>query len=278
MLTAAVKSSDQPLGVFVIIRKRNEPFTEQEASLVRLVGGQAERIFDRQRALLNASRLVTMGKMISEISHDLRKPLTNIRGSLQVLAGRLRSDPHTASILKSTEEEVVRLAALVTELVDFSNPTKYRTDRRDLRPIIFRAVGLIEQTARKSGIEVAVRIPSVLKPIYCDENQITEALLNILMNAVESMAKGGTLTVTASTEPSFETGSEHVLIVIADTGAGMTQAELARCFERYFTTKTTGTGLGLAIVQRIIQAHDGQITAESIPGEGTKFLIRLPVR
>ena len=109
-------------------------------------------------------------------------------------------------------------------------------------------------------------------------SQITEALLNVLMNAVESMSDGGTLTVTASTEPSFDTGDEHVLIGIADTGSGMTQAGLARCFERYFTTKTTGTGLGLAIVQRIIQAHDGTITAESTPGTGTRFSIRLPVR
>ncbi len=278
MLTTAVRSADQPLGVFVIIRRHEKPFSESERSLVRLIGGQAERIFDRQRALLNASRLVTMGKMISEISHDLRKPLTNIRGSLQVLGGRLQSDPHTGSILKSTEEEVIRLAALVTELVDFSNPTRYRTERRDMRPMIFRAVGLIEQAAKKHDIEVAVRIPSVLKPIFCDENQITEALLNVLMNAIDAMNKGGTLTVTATAEPSFPSGEEQIQIVISDTGSGMSSAELARCFERYYTTKTTGTGLGLAIVQRIVQAHDGTVMAESTPGKCTQFILRFPVR
>ena len=210
ILTSAVRSADQPLGVFAIIRRHGQPFDDAERNLVKLIGGQAERIFDRQRALLNASRLVTMGKMISEISHDLRKPLTNIRGSLQVLRGRLQSDSHTGSILKSTEEEVVRLAALVTELVDFSNPTKYRTERRDLRPIIFRAVGLIEQAAKKHDVEVAVRIPSVLKPIFCDENQVTEALLNVFMNAIEAMEKGGTLAVTATAEPSFPSGEEFM--------------------------------------------------------------------
>lgn len=278
ILTAAVRSVDQPLGVFAVIRRQDRPFDENERRLLKLVSGQAERIFDRQRALINASRLVTMGKMISEISHDLRKPLTNIRGSLQVLRGRMAADTHTGAILKSTEEEVVRLAALVTELVDFSNPTRYRTDRRDLRPIIFRAVGLVEQFAKKHDIEVEVRIPSVLRPVFCDENQITEALLNILMNAVEAMGKGGTLTVTATAEPVFPSGEEQVHITVADTGPGMGQAELARCFERYFTTKSTGTGLGLAIVQRIIQAHDGTITAESSPGQGTQFHIRMPVR
>ena len=278
ILTAAVRSADQPLGVFAIIRRHDQPFDDAERGLIRLVGGQAERIFDRQRALLNASRLVTMGKMISEISHDLRKPLTNIRGSLQVLGGRLQADAHTASILKSTEEEVVRLAALVTELVDFSNPTRYRTERRDMRPIIFRAVGLIEQAAKKNDVEVAVRIPSVLKPIFCDDNQITEALLNVLMNAIESMSRGGTLTVTATSEPSFPTGEEQIRLVVTDSGPGMSPEGLARCFERYYTTKTTGTGLGLAIVQRIVQAHDGVVTAESAPGKGTSFCMRFPVR
>ncbi len=278
ILTSAVRSADQPLGVFAIIRRHGQPFDDAERNLVKLIGGQAERIFDRQRALLNASRLVTMGKMISEISHDLRKPLTNIRGSLQVLRGRLQSDSHTGSILKSTEEEVVRLAALVTELVDFSNPTKYRTERRDLRPIIFRAVGLIEQAAKKHDVEVAVRIPSVLKPIFCDENQVTEALLNVFMNGIEAMEKGGTLAVTATAEPSFPSGEEQIFLVISDSGPGMSSAELARCFERYYTTKTTGTGLGLAIVQRIVQAHDGDVSTESTPGQGTRFTLRFPVR
>jgi len=163
-------------------------------------------------------------------------------------------------------------------LVDFSNPTRYRTERRDMRPMIFRAVGLIEQAAKKHDIEVAVRIPSVLKPIFCDENQITEALLNVLMNAIDAMHKGGTLTVTATAEPSFPSGEEQIQIVVSDTGSGMSSAELARCFERYYTTKTTGTGLGLAIVQRIVQAHDGVVTAESTPGKGTQVILRFPVR
>jgi signal transduction histidine kinase/DNA-binding response OmpR family regulator len=278
ILTAAVRSLEQPLGVFVIIRRHNEPFSDGDRRLVRLVSGQAERIFDRQRALWNASRLVTMGKMISEISHDLRKPLTNIRGSLQVMRGRLEKDAHTAAILKATEEEVIHLAALVTELVDFSNPKRYRTDRRDLRPLIFRAVGLVEQSAKKNDVEIAVRLDSVLKPTFCDEHQITEALLNILMNAVEAMPHGGTLTVTAVCEPVFPEGSEQVHITVADTGQGMSPSELSRCFERYYTTKATGTGLGLAIVQRIIQAHDGHIEANSTPDTGTTFHIHLPIR
>ncbi|MEW5700702.1 MAG: GAF domain-containing protein [Candidatus Zixiibacteriota bacterium] len=278
LLAAPVRSAERPLGVFVILRSEQHAFEEAEKQLVRLVASQAERIFDRQRSLWNASRLVTMGKMISEISHDLRKPLTNIRGSLQVLRGRLPADNDTQTILTATEEEVVRLATLVTELVDFSNPKRYHTERRDVRPLLLRALALIDQTARKRGIEIITNIPPALRPIFCDENQLTEALLNVLMNAIEAMTDGGRLTFTVTAEPEFPDGDEQITVAITDTGTGMTPAEVARCFERYYTTKSSGTGLGLAIVERIIRAHDGRIVAESTPGVGTTFRLRLPVR
>ena len=277
VLTVPVRSSDHPLGVFVVARQRKTAFTDHERHLVSLACSQAERIFERQRALLNATRLVTMGKMISEISHDLRKPLTNIRGSLQVLRGRVEAGPETSEILESTDHEIVRLATLVTELVDFANPKRYRTERRDPGPIVRRAVGLIERAATKHGITVTVDIPEHLPPIFCDENQIIEALLNVLSNAIDSMPNGGTLEVAAAQTTEAD-GGQKLVISLRDQGHGMDPAELNRIFERYYTTKSSGTGLGLAIVQRIIRAHAGEVRAESKPGKGTTFYLELPVR
>lgn len=277
ILTISVGSTDQPLGLFAVLRRDSNPFDENELRLAHLVGSLAERIFERQRALLNASRLVTMGKMMSEISHDLRKPLTNIRGSLQVLMAKHGIPAETTEILKATEQEVVRLAALVTELVEFSNPTRYRTERRDFRPILLRSIELIEQSAGKHGIAVVTDIPPRLRSIFCDDNQMIEAILNILINAVEAMESGGTLTVAAAVEPDPSGEREWVVVTISDTGPGMARPELDRIFERYYTTKETGTGLGLAAVQRIIGACDGTIDARSTPGEGTAFTLRLPV-
>jgi len=277
VLTVPVRSSDHPLGVFVVARQRKTAFTDHERHLVSLACSQAERIFERQRALLNATRLVTMGKMISEISHDLRKPLTNIRGSLQVLRGRVEAGPETSEILESTDHEIVRLATLVTELVDFANPKRYRTERRDPGPIVRRAVGLIERAATKHGITVTVDIPERLPSIFCDENQIIEALLNVLSNAIDSMPNGGTMEV-AATQTTEADGGQKLVISLRDQGHGMDSAELNRIFERYYTTKSSGTGLGLAIVQRIIRAHAGEVRAESRPGKGTTFYLELPVR
>jgi signal transduction histidine kinase/DNA-binding response OmpR family regulator len=273
-----VRSAEQPLGIFALVRDHRAVFSDHEKHLARIVGSQAERIFERQRTLLNASRLVTMGKMISEISHDLRKPLTNIRGSLQVLGVRLGDSDECSQILKDTEQEIVRLGTLVKELVDFSNPTRYRTERRDLAPALQRAASLVERAAEKNKVKLTAKVPKQLPPIYCDENQIIEAILNILMNAIEAMSEGGTLDITAQVKTHESDKRDTLIITIADSGPGMSPSELARIFERYYTTKDSGTGLGLPIVQRIINSYQGTVTADSEPGEGTTFRVELPVR
>lgn len=277
LLSLPVQSSEHPLGVFVMQRRSGTPFTSHERHLAEIAGAQAERIFERQRALLSASRLVTMGKMISEISHDLRKPLTNIRGALQVMHARCGDHPEHRALLEDAEQEVVRLATLVTELVNFSNPKRYRTDRRDLAPAIRRAVALVGRSAERARVTIASSIPEELPPTFCDENQIIESLLNILTNGIEAMPEGGTLRINASAVDGDD-GAPTLEIAISDSGPGMTRAELARAFERYYTTKPTGTGLGLAIVQRIINSHEGTVTAASELGVGTTFRIRLPLR
>ena len=277
VLALPVRSAENPLGVFALHRLGGKEFSQHEIHLVYIVQSQAERIFERQRALLNASRLVTMGKMISEISHDLRKPLTNIRGGLQVLQSRVDGDPEQVKILKDTDKEIVRLATLVKELVDFSNPKRYRTERRDLAPSLNRAVALTQRAAEKAHVTLTAHIPDHLPPIFCEENQIIEALLNILMNAIEAMENGGNVAVQATVEQRDD-GNEFLLVIITDDGPGMNPQELSRIFERYYTTKDSGTGLGLPIVQRIIWSHDGEVVAESEPGVGTTFRIELPVR
>jgi signal transduction histidine kinase/DNA-binding response OmpR family regulator len=278
LMTVTVRSAAQPLGLFAVLRKSTKAFDDSERRLTQIVCGLAERIFERQRALLNASRLATMGNMISEIAHDLRKPLTNIRGSLQVLTGNRKSPEETDQILGSTEQEILRLTALVKELVDFSNPNRYHTQKRDLRAILLRAVELIGRSAIKNGITITTDIPPLLRPIFCDENQMTEAMLNILINAVQAMETGGTLTIAAEVEPSTDQAGDEVCVTISDTGPGMSRHQCDRVFERYYTTKSTGTGLGLAIVQRIVNSCDGVISVTSTEGEGTSFILRFPVR
>ena len=163
------------------------------------------------------SRLVTMGKMISEISHDLRKPLTNMKGALQIVRAKHQISDKTRQVLESTEQEIDHLAHLVSELVDFSNPQKYQTKRRPLKPVVDRALRMVENDAQKREITVKVEFPEDLPPIFHDENQILEAFLNIIINALESMEPGGTLTIRAFTDESREFAGKCVGLEFTDT-------------------------------------------------------------
>jgi len=178
-------------------------------------------------------------------------------------------------VLESTEQEIDRLADLVAELVDFSNPGKYQTKKRPIKPVIDRALRMVERDARKKDLTIKIELPGDLPPFFHDENQILEVLLNLIINAFESMQPGGTLTVRGKSDDCPGIGGKCIFLEFIDTGCGIPQADLPRIFERYFTSRENGTGLGLAIVERIVRAHEGSIKVESRPGR-TVFRLIFP--
>ncbi len=273
-----VSDSEKPTlhAVIALVSIRPRAFDSYTERLVRLAAAQAGALYERKSALLNASRLVTMGKMISEISHDLRKPLTNIKGPLQIIRSKHGVDEKTAEVLESTEHEIDRLAELVSELVDFSNPKKYQTHKRPLRPVIDRAMRMVSKDADEKQIAVEVDFEDDLPPVFYDENQILEVCLNLILNAFESMTEGGTLCIRGTAKDCEAMNGPSVCVEFTDTGCGIPKEELPRIFDRYYTRREGGTGLGLAIVERIVQAHEGVIEVDSSPN-GTTFRLLFPV-
>lgn len=263
-------------GVIMLLASRPRAFDSYSERLVRVAAAQAATVYERRSALLNASRLVTMGKMISEISHDLRKPLTNMKGSLQIIRAKHDIAEDTCRVLESTEQEIDRLADLVAELVDFSNPKKYQTRKRSIQPVIDRAIRMVEKDARQKELTINSEFDDDLPPFFHDENQILEVCLNLILNAFESMDAGGSLTVRGYLNEHPDSRKECLCLEFADTGCGIPQTDLSRIFERYFTGRENGTGLGLAIVERIVQAHEGAIEVESRPGL-TVFRLFFPI-
>jgi signal transduction histidine kinase len=251
--------------------------TQSQKELVSIVASQAASVYERQKALLNATRLITMGNLVSEISHDLKKPLTNIKSSLQILREKKLAEENREELLSSAEQEVMRLAELVKELVNFSKPESYQPERKPMAAILDKAVKLIEPDLSNKKIEMLKQYDSDLPSLLVNEKTILEVFLNILINALESMPKGGQLTVAAKVELDEERGEKFLKISIADTGCGMSKETLDRIFERYFTTKEGGSGLGLAVVDRVIKAHNGFIKVESKSGKGTSFQVFLPL-
>ncbi|MGH8003263.1 MAG: GAF domain-containing protein, partial [Limisphaerales bacterium] len=261
-------------GVLVLGRADRKKYTEEEERLASIVTSQAATVFERQRSILNAARLVTMGNMMTEITHDLKKPLTNVRGGLQILRDKWDELEEKDKILASLEQEAMRLSDMVKELLDFSNPRKYERQPKNLADLVKRALNLIEGDLAKKKIRLEFSVPDDLPRVLVNENEIVELILNMVLNALESIPDGKRISIALIP---VEKGTEKcVRLTVADEGAGIAPENLSRIFERYFTTKDSGTGLGLAIVDRIVKAHGGRIDVDSTPGVGTTFKIDFP--
>lgn len=268
--------SDRMAYILCIGADTNVPYPAEDISLARLVVSQAALLYEREKSILNSTRLMTMGNMISEISHDLRRPLTSLRGTLQIIRKKWPEVAESSDFFRSAEEEIYRMNELVRELVDFSNPNRYETVKTDLQSLISKAAELLKPDMVKSGIKFESKFSNANWEIFTNRNQILEALLNIFMNAIDSMPSGGKLSVEGVVERPDHKKSDYLALKIRDTGLGIKSGDLSKIFDRYFTTKDSGTGLGLAVVERIISAHSGTLLVESEEGVGTTFSLYFP--
>lgn len=264
-------------GLFCLGSLEKKAFSIDHEYISSIVASQATSVYERQRGILNATRLLTMGNMMSEISHDLRKPLTNIRGSLQVLRTRLSGDSEDSHIFEMVDQEILRLSELVKELVDFSNPNKYQMEKRKVEDAVNKVVKLVSSDAVKHNIDLETDFAENLPPVSLNLNEMIEVMLNLVMNAFDAIKDGGRIKLSTCEFRDPDEGKDYVRVEIADTGQGIEPEHFDRIFERYYTTKETGTGLGLAVVERIVMAHNGKVTSSSVPGKGTSFFIDLPI-
>ena len=181
--------------VFYLGAKSKAYYGDDDISLAKLVISQGAILFEKEKSLLNATRLMTMGNMISEISHDLRRPLTSIKGGLQIMKQRWPEITESSDLVRNVEDEVLRMNELVRELVDFSNPNKYQTEKIDLRQIVHKAAELVSPDLGKKDVTFEAEFDEVDWTIIVNKNQILEIMLNLFMNAIDALSKGGKLTV-----------------------------------------------------------------------------------
>jgi len=258
-------------GIMALVTRGQ--LTAQALHLATVVAFQAVSVYERQKAVLTGAKLVTMGKMVSEICHDLKKPLTNLKGNVQVYKDRIPGREAT-EFFTSSEKELNRLKELVDELGNFANPNMYCTSRENLGEVVAKAAELLERDLQKKQIELVINQAETVPRIEINRNEILAAILNVMLNSIESMEDGGRLEVVIAPDPA---GTPFVRISVIDTGHGIPESELPKVFDRYYTTRETGTGLGLAIVERVVEAHNGRVKVESRLGQGTAVTIDLPV-
>ncbi|MFN8481609.1 MAG: ATP-binding protein [Anaerolineae bacterium] len=232
----------------------------------------AERLDHAEAGMLQAARLAAVGQLSASIAHEINNPLYAARNCLYLLEEDLPPDQQSSPYLAMARDQLTRIAGIIERMRDFYRPTRGDMAPCDLNQILEETLALAGLNMRHGAIKMIFAPARDLPRVLGSDDQLRQVFLNLVLNAIDAMPNGGTLTVRTEAGPSV------AIVEIQDTGVGIPDAIRARIFEPFFTNKPTGTGLGLAICGHIVTQHSGQIEVESREGEGTTFRVALPYR
>jgi signal transduction histidine kinase len=238
--------------------------------LVRLSDPEAQRKINRE--LLTADRLAAISRISSGVAHEVKNPLNAMLLHVEVARAKLaRGDGDVGQQMEIIAREILRLDRVVRTFLDFTRPVELKVETVSMQVLVQEITDLARPQAAAAGIRVAVREEVEGVEVRVDRDLFKQAVLNIVVNAMQAMPQGGELRFEAT---SGKAGAE---LRISDTGSGIPEELREKIFSLYFSTKKEGSGIGLAMTYRIVQLHDGTIDFTSEPGKGTTFLIRLPI-
>lgn len=224
-----------------------------------------------QTQMSRAEHFATLGELAAGLAHEIRNPLAGIAGVLDIVSRDLPPTRVAREVIDDAKQEAVQINRILTELLDTARPKAPQFRVTDVVGTVEHAVLFARQQAVAKRIHIEFEVKDVLPPVEHDPNQINQVLLNLLLNAIQSMDKPGAIRVTLEPE------DDAVRIVVADEGKGISPEHLPSLFRPFFTTKGHGTGLGLSLARRMVESHGGTINVESKLGEGAQFTILLPV-
>ncbi len=257
-------------------------------TLERRVEQKTDELARTHDQMIFAAKMASLGKLAAVVAHEINNPLAGVLVYAKLMRRRLpkllqlgasaerRDVDEVKETLATMEQEVARCGELVRSLLLFSRRKGTSMAPEEVNTIIQRAVSLVRHQADLHGIAVVLELDPHLPNIACDASQIEQAALAVIMNALEAMTDGGTLTIRTIADAS----AYQARIEISDTGIGIPEDVGSKIFEPFFTTKDVGkgTGLGLSVMYNIIQDHGGQVRFKSTAGGGTTFTIELPVK
>ena len=228
-----------------------------------------------QTRMMRADKLAAVGQLAGQMAHEINNPMTIISGKARLLLADYgqETSPAIAQELTKIAEAAERVARIAQGLLSFSRPSRTGRLRLDVRVPIRKSLAMIEEPARRRGVVIQDSLSSAGPPVYANSGELEQVFLNLFLNARDAMEQGGTLQVRAWQ------GDSGVHVEVADTGLGIPPEHLQRIYDPFFTTKQEGrgTGLGLCVCQGIIRSHGGEIAVESEPGQGARFLVKLPI-
>jgi two-component system NtrC family sensor kinase len=226
-----------------------------------------------QQALLQSEKLAAMGRLTSQIAHELNNPIYGIMNTLELLKTEIPPESKRRRILELSLSEIQRLSEMLRNMLSFSKPEEEARKRISLNELLEGILLMMERQMRESNIRVVLDLDHQIPEVMASTNQMRQVMLNLFKNAKEAMPHGGTLTVRTAKE------DQKVSVHIQDTGVGIPEEIRNKIFEAFFTTKqkVKGVGLGLSVCYGIIKDHGGEIRVESEEGKGTTFIISFPV-
>ena len=220
-----------------------------------------------------SERMATIGQITTSLSHEIRNPLSAIKMNLQILKKNPQIMGNDQRRIDISAKEVNRLEGILEEVLDFAKPLQIKPGRVDINAIVAAALDLLEMKFAEAGINIVTDLDSNLPTIQADGEKLGQALINILLNALEASSYGSKVEIQTTFGPGHRGGVE---ILLADEGHGIRGQYASEIFKPFFTTKSSGTGLGLSNAHRIIDAHGGRIDVDNRPIPGAFFKITLP--
>jgi len=283
-----IKINDRTLGTIEVFHKKEmapaaeDPFLAEERNLISGVANIISFFIKRQQddksrkimqqQLFHADRLATIGQLAAGVAHELNEPLGNILGFAQ-LSLKIPGIPEQVNEdLKKIEESAMYSREIINKLMDFSRQSPPRIETAEFSEVIDQSVFFFESRCLKEGINLHKQYTHGIV-ITADPNQIKQVVTNLVLNAIQSMPKGGELTI------GTRHGGDSAILYIEDTGCGIPEEKIGKIFMPFFTTKDVGqgTGLGLSVVYGIVKSHKGDIKVSSETGKGSKFEVSFPL-
>ena len=251
-------------------KRIEEVLRESETKLRR----QAQEL---EQQLIASGRLVSLGVITASMAHEFNNPLGIVMGFTQQLLSEFEPNTPNHQALKIIDEETKRCQRIIQELLQYSRPKNADLCPTDVKQAIDKTMNMVANRLYRQKIETRAMIADDLPLIPADPQQLEQVLINLFLNAIDAMPKGGNLEVEATLKATQE-NTPSLVITVIDSGSGIDPEDLAKIFQPFFSAKKgKGIGLGLSISERIIKNHGGTIAVESMPGKGTTFRIHLPL-
>jgi len=221
-----------------------------------------------EERLILAERLSSLGELTAGVAHELRNPLAGIKINTQILLRKKDLPEMERRLLKSTEEGIEKIQKIVEDMLHFAKPRPSHFEEEEINEVVGKSLAILQTKLKKGNISAVFEKGQELPKVSIDTHQVQQVLINLMLNSIQAMEKGGMLTLRT-----FQSGEKGVGIEIRDTGIGISKSHLKKIFDPFFTTKSEGTGLGLSISLKILENHGATVDVKSKEGKGSTFTI-----